>query len=256
MPLPNTGEKRVYFFHEIEINESDAYQRSCLQFEEWEERMPFKTMKLLFDENKCNLTSKLESLQKQYAFLEDAIKNDRNLNRTAAKSKMHFLDNGINHLKDQISKLSENLSRKDNNNHLIIDEAVPDMYPVAYVVSDQSGNSSAGSPYDNIVGIFTVKYGLVYKRKGVINGREKSMKEFFVVPYTEIFKSSNEPRIDILDTNEDNAAIKNEHFLNQSRFYQNNNTTFVGRIMNNGEIKSLGSDSIGYVDNKGYRTIV
>lgn len=256
MPLPNSGEKRVHFFHEMEITSNDPYTRTRLQVETWEQKLPFKTMEILYNENKFDLISKLKHAEKEYNFLDDAIKKGIKIRNGPAK--MALLESRKEYLKEEIFKLGTSLSRKrEDNYHLKLDEAVPDQYPVSFILSDtlQSSNS-AGDPEDNIVGIFTTKYGIVYKKKGVITGKEKSINEFFVVSYDDIFKNSNEPRFDILDTDEDGAAIKNEQFLNQSRFYQNNDTTFLGRVMNNGEIKSLGSESIGYIDNKGYHSIV
>lgn len=258
MTLPNSGEKRVHFFHEIEVEETQYEHQQCrLMFEEWEDKLPFKAMEILYNEYKGNLLSRVKSSELECAVLQKSI--EENKNRTAP-AKIARLRSLIEKLKEEIAEMGDSLSRKHYTNTSVglkHDERVPDMYPVSFVVSDSQGNGapgSVGSHEDHIVGIFTARHGLVYKKKGVITGRETSMDQFFVIPYGKIFKNANDPRFDILNVNGQNVGSKDARFLNQSRVYHNGGTTAFGCVMNNGEIKILNT-VVGYVDDSGFNKL-
>lgn len=258
MTLPNSGEKRVHFFHEIEVEGTQyEHQKNRLKFERWEDKSPFKAMDALYREHKDDLISRLKSLELECAALQKSI--EENKNRTAP-AKIARLRSTIGKIEGEIADMGDSLTRK-NYTHaslgLKLDDRVPDMYPVSFVVSDSQGNGapgSVGSHEDHIVGIFTARHGLVYKKKGVITGRETSMDQFFVIPYGKIFKNANDPRFDILNVNGQNVGSTDALFLNQSRVYHNGGTTVFGCVMDNGEIKIMNT-VVGYVDNDGFNKL-
>lgn len=72
----------------------------------------------------------------------------------------------------------------------------PQQYPIGYMTYAQHNifNSPSVDSDDEIVGIFTVSFGFILKKKGIIDGREKGLKDFIVIPYDKTIKINDDEK--------------------------------------------------------------